>query len=75
VAIAVVLRSADDGTLRRLHAWTQRHLASHQMPHVPCAGASAKRARQMWRSASFDVVREWNTIEDVVAFVERRRGA
>jgi acyl carrier protein len=24
--------------------------------------------------ATFDVVREWNTIADVVAFVERRRG-
>lgn len=25
--------------------------------------------------ATFDVRREWNTIEDVVAFVEHRRGA
>jgi acyl carrier protein len=25
--------------------------------------------------ATFDVVHEWNTIADVVAFVERRRGA
>ena len=24
--------------------------------------------------ATFDVVREWNTVADVVAFVERRRG-
>jgi acyl-CoA synthetase (AMP-forming)/AMP-acid ligase II len=32
IAIAVVLRSADKGTLRRLHAWTQHHLAAHQMP-------------------------------------------
>ena len=33
VAIAVVLRSTDNATLRRLHAWTQHHLAAHQMPH------------------------------------------
>ncbi len=32
VGIAVVLRSADESTLRRLHAWTRRHLAAHQMP-------------------------------------------
>ena len=32
VAIAVVLTSADDVTLRRLYEWTNRHLARHQMP-------------------------------------------
>lgn len=32
VAIAVVLNSADDGTLRGLYDWTSRHLARHQMP-------------------------------------------
>ncbi len=32
VAVAVVLRAADPGTLRRLHEWAARHLARHQMP-------------------------------------------
>lgn len=32
VGIAVVLRSDHADVLRRLHAWTARHLAEHQMP-------------------------------------------
>ena len=32
VGIAVVLNACDDATLRRLRAWTQRHLAPHQIP-------------------------------------------
>ena len=32
VGLAVVLRTADTATLRRLHEWTARHLAKHQMP-------------------------------------------
>jgi acyl-CoA synthetase (AMP-forming)/AMP-acid ligase II len=32
VGIAVVLRSADDATLRRLYDWTCLHLAKHQVP-------------------------------------------
>jgi acyl-CoA synthetase (AMP-forming)/AMP-acid ligase II len=32
VAVAVVLRSRDDDTLGRLHAWLRHHVAAHQMP-------------------------------------------
>jgi len=32
VGLAVVLKSGDDGTVRRLLAWARRHLAVHQMP-------------------------------------------
>jgi acyl-CoA synthetase (AMP-forming)/AMP-acid ligase II len=32
VGIAVVLRSDGPDVLRRLHDWTARHLAAHQMP-------------------------------------------
>ena len=32
VGIAVVLDSVDDATLGRLHEWTRRHLATHQLP-------------------------------------------
>jgi acyl-coenzyme A synthetase/AMP-(fatty) acid ligase len=32
VGIAVVLHSSDDATLARLHEWTTRHLATHQLP-------------------------------------------
>jgi acyl-CoA synthetase (AMP-forming)/AMP-acid ligase II len=32
VGIAVVLRTADDATLRRLYDWTRLHLAKHQFP-------------------------------------------
>ncbi|MGZ5944024.1 MAG: class I adenylate-forming enzyme family protein [Isosphaeraceae bacterium] len=32
VGIAVVLRAADDATLRRLYEWTRLHLAKHQVP-------------------------------------------
>jgi acyl-CoA synthetase (AMP-forming)/AMP-acid ligase II len=32
VGIAVVLRSTDDATLRRLYEWARLHLAKHQMP-------------------------------------------
>src|SRR5262245_57418754 len=30
VAVAIVLRASDPPVLRRLHDWTQRHLAQHQ---------------------------------------------
>ena len=32
VGIAVVLRSTDEATLRRLYEWTRLHLAKHQLP-------------------------------------------
>jgi acyl-CoA synthetase (AMP-forming)/AMP-acid ligase II len=46
VAIAVVLSACDDATLHRLRAWTQRHLAVHQVPQrwyvVPSLPRSAR---------------------------------
>ncbi|MGH7787062.1 MAG: class I adenylate-forming enzyme family protein [Candidatus Binatia bacterium] len=32
IGLAVVLRQADEATLRRLHGWMGEHLAKHQMP-------------------------------------------
>jgi acyl-CoA synthetase (AMP-forming)/AMP-acid ligase II len=32
VGVAVVLESADDATLARLHRWSAQHLATHQLP-------------------------------------------